>query len=144
MKSTNLLKELDDHIVKKLLKAENATQFYLDSILFDNEMMQKACEKILQKNIDKILSEEKGTQFMLNLPFKNMCSLCDANDLCVKSERSLLDLFEKYLKHRDTLPLLPEEDPSKNWDHLTAEEKENRNKLKEEEAKVAADKEAEE
>ena len=44
----------------------------------------------------------------------------------------MLGLFERYLKLREKLPLLPEEDPSQDWTHLTAEEKEGRNKLKEE------------
>ena len=38
---------------------------------------------------------------------------------------------------REKLPLLPEEDPANDWSHLTAEEKEGRNKLKEEKATLA-------
>ena len=45
-----------------------------------------------------------------------------------------MDLFERYLKIREKLPLLPEEDPANDWSHLTPEEKEGRNKAKDEKA----------
>jgi hypothetical protein len=41
------------------------------------------------------------------------------------------------LTAREKLPLLPDEDPANDWSHLTAEEKEGRNKLKEEKATAA-------
>ena len=80
----------------------------------------------------------------MNLPYKYLKSLCGSNKLCVKNERSLLTLFEQYLKHRDNLPLLPEEDPSKDWSNLNEEERKNREekkKLAEEEEKKAHDEE---
>ena len=55
----------------------------------------------------------------------------------IKDEKELCNLFEKYLKHRESLPPLKEEDPSQDWSHLTEEEKENRKKADEE--KSAAD-----
>lgn len=56
-----------------------------------------------------------------------------------------MDLFERYLKAREKLPLLPEEDPANDWSHLTPEEKEGRTKAKEEkEAAAKAAKEEEE
>lgn len=51
----------------------------------------------------------------------------------------MVDLIEGYLKHREGLPLLDEENPLKDWSNLTQEEKDKRlaeeAKLKEEEKK---------
>jgi membrane protein involved in colicin uptake len=53
-------------------------------------------------------------------------------------------LIEGYIKHRDELPLLDEEDPMKNWSNLTEEEKKKReeeNAKKNEEEKKKSDEE---
>ena len=63
---------------------------------------------------------------MIKLPVERIKALCSSNKLCITSELALLDLFEKYLKKRDDLPLLPEEDPSRDWSHLNETEKEAR------------------
>ena len=59
-----------------------------------------------------------------------------SDDLAVSNEHDLVNLIEKYLGHRENLSLLPEEDPSLDWSHLTTEEKENRQKAKDEELKI--------
>ena len=50
-----------------------------------------------------------------------------------------MELIENYLKHREALPLLDEENPLKDWSNLTQEEKDKRlveeTKKKEEEKK---------
>ena len=62
----------------------------------------------------------------------------------------MVKLIEEYLKHREGLPLLDEENPAKDWSNLTEEEKEKRKEeeekkkeeektAKEEEEKKAAD-----
>ena len=67
-----------------------------------------------------------------------MHSLCSKSSLCVSDEKELVTLFTKYLEHREALrPLLPEEDPWRDWSHLTDEEKEKRTLAKEEEEKKA-------
>ena len=50
----------------------------------------------------------------------------------MSSEKVLSELIVKYLKHRDSLPPLPEEDPSLDWSNLSQEERENRKKQQEE------------
>lgn len=96
--------------------------------------------------MEKILGNEEETKFLLGLPFTYMQSLCSSNKLNISNEKSLVSLFEKYLAHRESLPLLKEEDPSQDWSNLTEEEKEARTKLQdekkaeEEKAKEEADK----
>lgn len=63
-----------------------------------------------------------------------MKEFCESDKLEITNEKQLLDLFERYLKIREKLPLLPEEDPANDWSHLTPEEKEGRNKAKDEKA----------
>ena len=81
---------------------------------------------------------EEGNDFLLCIPYNYLKSLCSSNQLCISDEKELVTLFERYLEHREGLPLLPEEDPSKDWSHLTPEEKEAREKI----AKEKADEEA--
>jgi hypothetical protein len=70
--------------------------------------------------------------------------------LNIHNENVLVQLFEKYLKHRETLPILPEEDPMNDTTHLTPEEvkargeakaavQEEEKKQKEEETKAKED-----
>jgi len=86
----------------------------------------------LQQNLDSILKSEEGSKFLLGLPFSYMKSICQSNKLCISDEKQLVGLFEKYLAHRESLPLLKEEDPANDWTHLTEEEKEGRKKAQEE------------
>jgi hypothetical protein len=72
--------------------------------------------------MDKILETEESSAFLLSLPFKYIRSLCDSNKLNINNEKVLLELFEKYLKFRESLPLLPEEIPPSNLDQLLTEE----------------------
>ena len=74
---------------------------------------------------------------LLSLPHQQLKEFCESDKLEITNEKDLLDLFERYLKAREKLPLLPEEDPSQDWTHLTPEEKEGRTKLKEEKATAA-------
>jgi hypothetical protein len=66
--------------------------------------------------MDKILETDESSAFLLSLPFKYLKSLCDSNKLNISNEKVLLELFEKYLKFREPLPLLPEEIPKSNLD----------------------------
>ena len=150
MKCTRLLKSLDEMIVEELLHPDNASSFYLDSIRFESKLLGEASELLLQQHIDAILATEKGTSFLLSLPFEKMHSLCSKSSLCVTDEKELVTLFTKYLEHREAIrPLLPEEDPMQDlthlWSHLTPEEQAKRETdKKEEEAKATAAKEEEE
>jgi hypothetical protein len=47
MKAENLLKHLQTLIVKSLLKPENCTEFYLDAIRFNDQVIATACEELL-------------------------------------------------------------------------------------------------
>jgi hypothetical protein len=94
------------------------------------------------------LATDKGTSFLLSLPYDKMHSLCSKSSLCVTDEKELVTLFTKYLEHREALPLLPEEDPWLDWKTngkdsknaqlidqlLSEEEKEKRKAAQDEEA----------
>lgn len=92
---------------------------------------------MIQQNFENILNSVEGTAFLLNLPFEQMRNICESNSLNITNEMLLVQLFEKYLNHREKLPLLPEEDPALDWSHLNADERKAR-----EDAKAAADAEA--
>ena len=62
-------------------------------------------------------------QFLVKVPYKYILALCASTNLCLSNEKALADMIEKYLIHREGLPLLEEEDPSRDWSHLTEEEK---------------------
>jgi hypothetical protein len=91
-----------------------------------------------------IVKDENFYRHLLDLPFNYVKNIFSSDDLAVSNEHDLVDLIEKYLAHRDKLPILPEEDPSLDWSHLTEAEKENRIKAKEEEKKAEEAKVAEE
>ena len=140
MRCTKLLEALEDMIVHELLTPVNSSLFYVDSIRFQSKKIGDACEMLIQQHIDEILKTDKGTSFLLGLPFERMHSLCSKSSLCISDEQKLVTLFTKYIEHRDAIrPLLPEEDPKSDIEkYLTPEEIEGRKKAKEE-AKVAAD-----
>jgi DNA-directed RNA polymerase len=76
----------------------------------------------------------------MDLPEKAFRSLISADNLYITDEQIVVDLIVKYLKHRDHLPILDEDNPMKNWDNLTEEERKKREeedaKAKEEETKL--------
>jgi len=57
-------------------------------------------------------------------------SLCKSDALNIHSENTLIEFIQKYLKHRDELPKLPEEEVKLDLSLLTDAEKEAREKLK--------------
>jgi hypothetical protein len=64
--------------------------------------------------------------------------------LYIKEEKFVVHLIEKYIQHREGLPLLDEEDPLKDLSHLTEQEKVHRKeeeKKKDEEEKKRHDEE---
>ena len=82
---------------------------------------------------DEILKNDESSSFLLSLPFQNIFNICQSNNLAIKDEKVLVDLYVKYLAHRDSLPALPEDDPAKDIDkYLSEAEKEARAKEKEE------------
>ncbi len=74
----------------------------------------------------------EGSAFLDELPVEKFKTLCSSDSLYISQEITVVHLVEKYLKHREGLPLLDEENPLKDWTHLTEEEK---TKRKEEEKK---------
>jgi DNA-directed RNA polymerase len=69
----------------------------------------------------------------MDLPEKAFRSLLSSDTLYITDEQIVVDLIVKYLKNRDMLPILDEDNPMKNWTNLTEEE---RKKREEEEAKA--------
>jgi len=97
-----------------------------NNLKFDNPTVAKKCETFIDKHIDEILSTEDGTNFLLNLPIKYFMSLCKSDALNIHSENTLIEFIQKYLKHRDELPKLPEEEVQLDLSLLTDAEKEAR------------------
>lgn len=92
----------------------------------NNKTISTACETLISKNINMILKDENFYRHILDLPFDYVKNIFSSDELAVSNEHDLVNLIEKYLAHRDKLPLLPEEDPSLDWSHLTPGEKEGR------------------
>jgi hypothetical protein len=82
----------------------------------------------MRQNWDIISSSEEGSAFLLTLPHAYLKSICESDGLYITDERSLVTLFDKFLNHRNSLPLLKEEDPSQDWSHLNEIEIEGRKK----------------
>lgn len=149
MRAENLKNKLEDFIVKKILKPSNCTMFYLESIKFQNAKIQKACEEIMVINFAEICKEQKGIEFLRDLPYEAFREICDSDSLYILDEKIVVELIIDYLKHRDTLPLLDEEDPMKNLSNLTKEERDKRaeeekKRQEEEKKKEEEEKKAEE
>ena len=102
----------------------------------NNEKISAACETLISKNINMIIKDDNFYRHILDFPFCCVMKIFTSDDLAVSNEHDLVNLIEKYLGHRENLSLLPEEDPSLDWSHLTTEEKENRQKAKDEELKI--------
>ena len=107
MRSPNLLRCLEERVVNELVNPTNATAFYVDAILFEAQPIFDACECIIQFNIEKIIEDEKASEFLMTLPFKRMHSLCKDDKLHVKHEGQLLRLIDRYLEARDKKEGLP-------------------------------------
>jgi hypothetical protein len=90
------------------------------------------------------LKDENFYRHILDAPFENVKNIFSSDDLAISNEYDLVSLIEKYLAHRDKLPLLAAENPSLDWSMLTEAEKEARQKAKEEEEKAGEAKKAEE
>lgn len=134
---------LENYVIKKVLKPENSPQFYFESIKFKIPTLQKACEDLIVMHFPKIV--EKGIEFIKELPIEQFIALCSADNLYIQDEKIVVDLIETYIHARDDLPLLTEEDPSKNWSHLREDEKTKRleeEKKGQEEEKKKQDEEA--
>lgn len=91
-------------------------------------------------HFDKVSQDEKGLQFLRDLPAEAFRSVCEADNLYIQDEKIVVDLISGYLKHREGLPILDEENPLKDWSNLTEEEKKKREeeeqKKKDEEKKA--------
>lgn len=95
-------------------------------------------------NFAEISKNEQGTIFLKDLPVDSFKSIVSADNLYIQDEKIVVDLIEEYLKHRDDLPLLDEENPLKDWSNLTEEEKTKRleeEKKQQEEEKKKSDEE---
>jgi hypothetical protein len=139
LRSEYLKQCLESVIIEKVLKPDNCTALYLDSLKFNSENLQKQCEEHLVMHFEEISKQDKGLQFLMDLPEKAFRSLLSSDTLYITDEQIVVDLIVKYLKHREHLPILDEDNPMKNWDNLKEEERKKREeeeaKHKEEEAK---------
>jgi hypothetical protein len=144
LRSEALQHQVEDLIITKLLNPSNCTKYYLESLKFQNEKLQKACLDIKVVHFDKVSQDEKGLQFLRELPAEAFRSVCEADNLYIQDEKIVVDLISGYLKHREGLPILDEENPLKDWSNLTEEEKKKREEeeqKKKEEEKKAQDEE---
>lgn len=145
---TKLQAKLEKLISKKIVNKDNCTQFYLEGIKvrdqyfhnvqFKSDIIAKACEALISQNFD--LVAKTGSKFLQDLPVEYFTSLCKADNLQIKEEKVVVDLIEAYLKRREDLPLLDEENPLMDWSSLTSAEKalreEQKKKQAEEEGKI--------
>ena len=88
---------------------------------------------------EEIANSKNGADFLNDLPFDCFFQLISDPELNISEEIQAVKIIDRYLNHRKTLPLLEEEDPAKDYTHLTEEEKKHREetkaKSKEEETK---------
>lgn len=82
---------------------------------------------------DEICKQKNGQDLLNDLPFESVLPILQNDDLNVRAEIDIASIVIAYLTHRNKLPLLDEEDPSKKWDNLTPEEKKNREEIKKKE-----------
>lgn len=95
-------------------------------------------------NFPQITHDEKGLQFIKDLPVDAFRGICQADNLYIQDENVVVELIQEYLKHREGLPILDEDNPMKNLSNLTEEEKTKRAEedgKKAEEEKKKADEE---
>ena len=59
MQCTNLLRDLDFHIINDLLNKDNCTMFYYDSLLFYAEPFRGPIVGLIECNIDSILQKQE-------------------------------------------------------------------------------------
>ena len=129
-----LTEALEKQIASSFLKPESALSFYADGVKFESEIIAEACRKIILKNMSSIIASEKGSEAIMNLPFRYMHALCESDGLKMASEQALASLIEKYLAHRDKIVTAPAAPPKPDFSGLTPEEKEAKEKeLKEKE-----------
>jgi len=142
LKSEKLKEAVEQKIAKKLVNANNCTKYYLESTKLKSQPIQKACQELIVRNFAEV--KDKGSEFLLDLPAEAFTELCAADNLYIEQEKFVVELIEHYLKRREGLPLLDEENPLKDWSALTEEERKKRQEedaKKDEEAKKAKEEE---
>ena len=60
LRSEYLKQCLEGVIIERVLKPENCTALYLDSLKFNSENLQKQCEEHLVMHFEEISKQEKG------------------------------------------------------------------------------------
>jgi len=123
LKAESLKANIEDLIINKILSPKNCSQFYLDSLKFEAEDVQKACLRILELNFTEIFQNKTGLDFLLDLPAEGFTKLCNSDTLYITDESLVVGLIRSYLDNREELPPLDEDIPEKNWDYLTKEER---------------------
>jgi hypothetical protein len=86
LKSDYLKSCIEGVIIEKILKPDNCTSLYLDSLKFNTETLQKQCEEHLVIHFEEISKQEKGLQFLMDLPEKAFRSLISADNLYITDE----------------------------------------------------------
>lgn len=144
MEMPKLLNDLEHHILDHILTENNAPKFYLEGIRFENKALIDRCEELITEHFDTLSSNatDSTPTFLKDLPYERLKSVLSNDGLKVTQEKFVLSLIERYLKHRETLPPLPEEDPKNDWSLLNEDEKAKRTedkKVADDEAKAAED-----
>ena len=62
--------------------------------------MIEAAQKLIVENMEKILSDEKAKDAVLNVPYEQFKALCKRDDLKIQHETNLLDLVKNYIEKR--------------------------------------------
>lgn len=98
-----LKKKLSKIIIEKYLNEGNCVRVFNESLLFENEELQKSCLNLMKNNFDKIFKNAEEFSMILNLPLDIFGSLIKSDDICVTSEKDICDMVMNYIKTRKNI-----------------------------------------
>ena len=109
---------------------ETAVEYYLESIRFERQTLQKASLEFILQNFSKVVTDNKRNEDAISsLPYDRLKEILSSDDLNVTEELQVLNAIERWIVKREKLDLHPDDDPSKNselWTFLSNEEKKQR------------------
>ncbi len=100
LKCLKLLKDLQAHIIDRLLTLENVELFLQISIQFEiPELTDLAITKIVVPNFRDL--SESTHKFLQNIPIQHFISIIANDDLYIEEEYELVFLVKKCLEHHE-------------------------------------------
>ena len=77
------MKNIEEFINEGVLNSDNCSQFLLDAIKFESSSIMEKCQTIMVSEFPKIVSNEKGLKFLMELPANVFTAICSSNNLIV-------------------------------------------------------------